>query len=112
MFRRLSDKEVRALTQKCDEERLLVVSHIGDGEYACNIFGNIYSSPWQALKAARKAYENNPDVTLSIFSLDSAEMFELLISSRTDNIIDSRWRVGAEAKLTFEKVNQPFRFGG
>ena len=52
--------------EECDSEELdktlpdncFVISHIGDGEYTCNIFGNVYSNFSVALAKVR---EFNPN---------------------------------------------------
>jgi hypothetical protein len=113
MYKKLTDKQVRFLTNKCSDEHLLVVSHVGDGEYSCNVFGNIYSSPWQALKAARKAHEHLPQQVLSMYECrdDAGEIINLLISGRTDEEFTEHIYWNAYARLTFEKINQPFVTG-
>lgn len=60
----LSSDEIKELDKQLEENKKLLVSHVGDGEYECNVFGNIYSSYSAALRDIEK---DNPGVEIVRF---------------------------------------------
>lgn len=99
MYRKLTDKEVHNLTNNIQEGEF-IISHVGDGEYSCNIFGNIYSSYWQALEKAREKSK-----TLDIYT-DDSEYF--ICENYGGNYYSSHLTLPKTARLTKEKLNIDF----
>lgn len=52
MYGFLTDEEVEALDSGLDENHI-IISHVGDGEYSHNVFGNAFTNYSQALKSYR-----------------------------------------------------------
>jgi hypothetical protein len=106
MYRKLTDREVKNLTRKIESGVEFVVSHVGDGEYSCNVFGNIYSSYWQALKKAR---EKESDLIMyeEIRDLPSGKYTEYYIGQ----FHESWANPSRDALLTLERINQDFDMG-
>lgn len=53
----LSADDVMNLDLTLDRS-LVIISHVGDGEYSHNIFGNVFSSYTEALISYRRSYES------------------------------------------------------
>lgn len=102
MYKKLTEREVRNLTITIWDGEF-IISHVGDGEYSCNIFGNIYSSYWQALKKAREKSK-----TLDIYT-DGSEYF--ICENYGGNYYSSYTMLPKIARLTKEKINQSFCMG-
>jgi hypothetical protein len=106
MYRKLTEKEIKYLHRKDVENGFLVVSHVGDGEYPCNVFGNIYTSFWQAWKNIQS--ESRGAVVSMYIDTEGGEVF---LCYGTAESYDSYLRMPKIARFTLEKVNDGFYFG-
>lgn len=105
MYKRLEDNQVKNLMRDV-AQNAVVISHVGDGEYTCNVFGNVYSSYWTALQKARKKL---PDQKLAIYR--GEERGEILICYDRREIYESYLGMPAIARLTLEYINDDFYEG-
>ncbi len=107
MYKKLTDNQVKNLGRNISENEF-VVSHVGDGEYSCNVFGNIYSSYWRALKKAR---DGMPNRLINIYIADEQDYHNIFICDGNNENYDSYWVLPKIARLTVEHLNSDFDLG-
>jgi hypothetical protein len=108
MYRKLTEVEVRALPRKFNMTgRDVVISHVGDGEYVCNIFGNVFSSHWMALKSARKVLGESINAYMQEY-MEGRDGEILLVRSDAESFPNYRTINPKIAHLTVETINTTF----
>ena len=117
----LTTDEIVDLDLTLDKESL-IISHVGDGEYTCNVFGNVFSSYTKALESYTK-YVDSPTVKNYLEAIIKEEFLSWDKKEKeyrfTDYYIgkiftkaDGRHYVSKEGRLTIAKLNSKFNGGG
>lgn len=100
MYNKLNDDDIRELDKKLLPGRV-VISHVGDGEYTCNVLGNVFSSFSMALKSARVVYPK-----ANIYAHDQFEHCYIATGGRES--YDSYIRLPDLAYLSIEIIDDVF----
>ena len=83
----------------------VVISHVGDGEYSCNTFGNVFSSFSATLKRAKESLS----VAVDLYMEDSSKTI-CLAESREESYESFRG-MPVYSRLTIETIDTDFNPG-
>ena len=109
MFHQISEYGLKKLDKLVSPGKV-VISHVGDGEYSCNTFGNVFSSFSAALKTAKKASLSTSDI--GIFeNVDDGEKPIWYISNAIRESYESWYTMPKHAELTIETIDTDFNPG-
>jgi hypothetical protein len=103
MYKVLSEEGMKILDAKINKGQL-IISHVGDGEYSCNIFGNIFSSYSKALEMAKKYFKD--DTNIEIFTDEN--YLDFIIAYRWFDSYEGYNALPKIARLTVETLDTDF----
>lgn len=105
MYHLLSDIEIQILDSLVSASQI-VITHVGDGEFTCNVFGNAFSNFSTALRYAKIKL---PRKSLGIFY--SGNINDIYIADASNKSYASYFLLSAYARLSITTINSDFNIG-
>jgi len=115
MWRELTKLEIDEYEQDIKNGNKIVVTHVGDGEYDFNVFGNVFSSLAAGKQVVEKAYSGSECIIVTSDTYNGDMM-----GKRNDGIdiqllyyaFARNYLLDKTARITIETIDSRFNCGG